>query len=125
MSRLTTVVLGLTSAAVTLTGGLVAAAPTSPSQTVQVAAADVSADPALTSAIDEILSDTRLNGAMVSLAVRDANTGEAIYERNVDQRLNPASNMKLFTSAAAMDVASSSTTPVRPSAMRTFTSTCG
>ena len=100
MSRLTTVVLGLTSAALTVTGGL--AATTTPGPTTQVAAAEAG-DPALTSAIDTILADPRFVGSMVSVAVRDATTGESLYERNVGQRLNPASNMKLFTSAAAMD----------------------
>lgn len=101
MSRLTTVVLGLTSAALTVTGGLAATTTTS-GPTTQVAAAEAG-DPALTSAIDTILADPRFDGSMVSVAVRDAATGESLYERNVAQRLNPASNMKLFTSAAAMD----------------------
>lgn len=100
MSRLSGVVLGLTTA-LTATSGLAVTTLTS-DQTVQVAQAQAG-DPALTSAIDTILADPRFTGSMVSVAVRDANTGEALYERNVGQRLNPASNMKLFTSAAAMD----------------------
>ncbi len=106
MSRLTTIALGLTTA-LTATSGL-AVATLADGQTArnvqssQVAAADAG-DPALTAAIDSLLADPRFTGSMVSVAVRDAETGEAIYERNVGQRLNPASNMKLFTSAAAMD----------------------
>ena len=72
MSRLTTVVLGLTSAALTVTGGLAAGTATSGVPTTQVAAA--AGDPALTSAIDTILADPRFNGSMVSVAVRDAAT---------------------------------------------------
>ena len=101
MSRLTTVVLGLTSAALTVTGGAAATGITP--QASKVASVEAQADPELTGAIDTILTDPRLQGAMVSVAVRDATTGETLYERNVDQRLNPASNMKLFSSAAAMD----------------------
>jgi len=36
--------------------------------------------------------------------VRDATTGETLYDRNGDQRMLPASNTKLFTSTAAMHV---------------------
>jgi serine-type D-Ala-D-Ala carboxypeptidase/endopeptidase (penicillin-binding protein 4) len=57
----------------------------------------------LSVAIDRLLDDPRLEGAMASVVVRDAATGDTLYERNPDQRLNPASNAKLFTSAAAME----------------------
>lgn len=53
-------------------------------------------------AIDALLDDPRLEGAMASVVIRDAATGDTLYERNPGQRLNPASNAKLFTSAAAM-----------------------
>ena len=56
----------------------------------------------LSVAIDALLDDPRLEDAMVSVVVRDANTGDSLYERNPGQRLNPASNAKLFTSTAAM-----------------------
>ncbi len=36
--------------------------------------------------------------------VRDATTGETLYDRNGAQRMLPASNTKLFTSTAAMHV---------------------
>ena len=32
----------------------------------------------------------------------DADSGQVLYERNADLSLNPASNMKLLTSAAAL-----------------------
>ncbi len=66
-------------------------------------AAAAETDPALTTAIDTLLEDPRFEGSMVSVVVRDANTGDTLYERDPAQRLNPASNAKLFTSAAAMD----------------------
>ncbi|MEV6493703.1 D-alanyl-D-alanine carboxypeptidase/D-alanyl-D-alanine-endopeptidase, partial [Actinoplanes sp. NPDC051633] len=61
-------------------------------------------DPALTAALDQILADSRLAGASAGLEVRDAVTGEALYERNVNQRLIPASNQKIRTSIAALEV---------------------
>jgi serine-type D-Ala-D-Ala carboxypeptidase/endopeptidase (penicillin-binding protein 4) len=103
LPRFTTLAVGLASAALTATGGLAATGIPSTGPASVVAAADVQGDPALTSSIDGILRDPRLDNAMVSLAVRDADTGERLYERNGTQRLNPASNMKLFTSAAALD----------------------
>jgi serine-type D-Ala-D-Ala carboxypeptidase/endopeptidase (penicillin-binding protein 4) len=104
LSRLTNVVLGLTTAALTATGGHLAATSTTvPAPASQTVAPAQQGDPELTSAIDTILADPRFRGSMVSVAVRDADSGEPLYERDVDRRLNPASNMKLFSSAAAMD----------------------
>ncbi|WP_152363260.1 D-alanyl-D-alanine carboxypeptidase/D-alanyl-D-alanine endopeptidase [Microlunatus speluncae] len=54
--------------------------------------------------LDTLLNDPRYDGSQVALVVRDAATGETLYERNGDQRMLPASNTKLFSSAAAMDV---------------------
>jgi D-alanyl-D-alanine carboxypeptidase/D-alanyl-D-alanine-endopeptidase (penicillin-binding protein 4) len=99
LSRISGLIVGVTTV-LTATSGLAATTLTTP--TTQVAQTQA-ADTALTSAIDTILAHPRFAGSMVSVAVRDANTGEALYERDTDQRLNPASNMKLFTSAAAMD----------------------
>ncbi len=61
------------------------------------------ADPELTAAIDAILADPRLTDSAASVVVRDAQTGEVLYERNPNLRLNPASNAKLFSSTAALD----------------------
>lgn len=58
----------------------------------------------LTTAIDPLLDDPRLEGASYEVVVRDADTGEVLYERDPDRRLLPASNAKLFTAAAALDV---------------------
>jgi D-alanyl-D-alanine carboxypeptidase/D-alanyl-D-alanine-endopeptidase (penicillin-binding protein 4) len=103
LPRFTTLAIGLASAALTATGGLAATGLQSTGHQSLVPAADTQGDPALTSSIDTILADPRLDNAMVSVAVRDADTGERLYERDGTQRLNPASNLKLFTSAAAMD----------------------
>jgi serine-type D-Ala-D-Ala carboxypeptidase/endopeptidase (penicillin-binding protein 4) len=61
-------------------------------------------DDALAQALDNVLADARLDGAMASVTVSDAATGEKLYEHAPDVRLMPASNTKLLTSTAAMDV---------------------
>lgn len=54
--------------------------------------------------LDQLLADPALQGASVSLMVRDANSGATLYQHNPRTRLVPASNLKLLTTAAAMDV---------------------
>ncbi|MGU3309476.1 D-alanyl-D-alanine carboxypeptidase/D-alanyl-D-alanine-endopeptidase [Pseudomonas sp. M5A4_2d] len=54
--------------------------------------------------LDQLLADPALHGATVSLMVRDARSGTTLYEHNPRTRLVPASNLKLLTTAAAMDV---------------------
>ncbi|WP_088316960.1 D-alanyl-D-alanine carboxypeptidase/D-alanyl-D-alanine-endopeptidase [Kineosporia sp. R_H_3] len=58
----------------------------------------------LATTIDGILADGRLAGSQKRVVVKDAVTGEVLYNRNGTLRGNPASNEKLFTSAAAMDL---------------------
>ncbi len=53
--------------------------------------------------LDTLLTDPRFQGSQVGLVVRDATTGETLYDRNGGTRLLPASNTKLFSSAAAME----------------------
>lgn len=62
------------------------------------------ADTGLDGAIDRILKDDRLNGAVASVVVRDADSGDVLYEHRPGTRLMPASNTKLATSLAAMEL---------------------
>lgn len=43
-------------------------------------------------------------GASSGVMVRDADNGKVLYQAHADQRLAPASNMKMFTSLAAFGV---------------------
>ncbi|MBO0827412.1 MAG: D-alanyl-D-alanine carboxypeptidase/D-alanyl-D-alanine-endopeptidase [Streptosporangiales bacterium] len=58
----------------------------------------------LGSRLDSILADPRLSGAQVGLEVRDAETGAVLYDHDASERLVPASNAKLATSTAAMQL---------------------
>lgn len=65
------------------------------------------ADPAeradeLRSDIDAILEDPALEGATSGVVVADADSGEELYSADADTSLLPASNMKSFTTAAAL-----------------------
>lgn len=55
-------------------------------------------------ALDRILSIPALKGGMVGAVVQRVGDGEVLYAREADTRLMPASNRKLFTSAAALEV---------------------
>lgn len=62
-------------------------------------------------AVVETLSDSitriveeKLAGADVSITVRDRISGEMVYDYNGQTTVKPASNMKLLTTAAALDV---------------------
>lgn len=65
---------------------------------------EVQTDSTLENKIDDILKDERLDGTVTGVSVRHADTGEMLYSHEGDKRLRPASNMKLLTSAAALDV---------------------
>jgi len=60
--------------------------------------------PSTPSTLDHLLADPALDGATVSVMVRDASSGSTLYQHNPRTRLIPASNLKLLTTAAAMDV---------------------
>ncbi len=53
--------------------------------------------------IDDILADPDLPSAIWGIEVRDARDGRVLLSRNADKNLLPASNLKLFTTAAALD----------------------
>ncbi len=55
------------------------------------------------SALQDILHDSRLQGATTAISVRNAVSGEIVYEQLGDTRVHPASVMKLLTGAAALE----------------------
>ncbi|WP_142826964.1 D-alanyl-D-alanine carboxypeptidase/D-alanyl-D-alanine endopeptidase [Planococcus soli] len=57
----------------------------------------------LVNEINQILQDERLDGALAGVSIREADSGEKIYDHIGATRLVPASNMKLFTAAAAFE----------------------
>lgn len=77
----------------------------------------------LQSRISDILRKTELAPAMVGIKVSSLDTGRVLFEENANKLLRPASNMKLYTVAAALDRLSpdyrfttSVYAPVRPDA---------
>ncbi|AZP18225.1 D-alanyl-D-alanine carboxypeptidase/D-alanyl-D-alanine-endopeptidase [Streptomyces aquilus] len=58
----------------------------------------------LSEAIDTVLGDPRMEGGVASVVVADADSGELLYQHLPSTRLMPASNTKLTTSAAAMEI---------------------
>ena len=95
-SALAVLVTGLTASGLGTVSGLTSAQPAQAPAAVQ--------QTPLTEQLDALLADPRFTGSQVGLVVRDASTGEELYDRNGGSRLLPASNIKLFTSAAAMDL---------------------
>ena len=77
----------------------------------KTAAADKKPDPKkdltkdLTREINAVLSQPPLNRAHWGVDVVDLDTGKALYSQNSDQLFLPASNAKLFTTAAALAIA--------------------
>ena len=69
-----------------------------PKPAAQVAAAG------LPEQLDALMADPRYAGGKAGLVVRNASTGAVVYSRNGNQRFTPASNEKLLTSAAAVEV---------------------
>jgi D-alanyl-D-alanine carboxypeptidase/D-alanyl-D-alanine-endopeptidase (penicillin-binding protein 4) len=59
--------------------------------------------PELRSKITEVLAKPELSSAMVGVKVVSLDTGRVIFEENAAKLLRPASNMKIYTVAAALD----------------------
>lgn len=52
--------------------------------------------------LDDYFNDPNFSSAIWGVMVKSLKTGEVIYKRNADKLFSPASNMKLFTGAAAL-----------------------
>ncbi len=65
-------------------------------------AGEPAGDPALSQALSQVVASTPLASSRIGILVTSLETGQVLFERNADELLNPASNVKLFTSAAAL-----------------------
>ncbi len=54
--------------------------------------------------VQRLVRNANLKGATVAVSIRDADGGAALVSINADQPMIPASNMKLFTTGAALHV---------------------
>jgi D-alanyl-D-alanine carboxypeptidase/D-alanyl-D-alanine-endopeptidase (penicillin-binding protein 4) len=54
--------------------------------------------------IKQLLNDSALSGSITGVMIVDTKDGSEIYEKNENTRLIPASNRKLFTSSAALEL---------------------
>ena len=52
--------------------------------------------------LDDYFNDPNFSNAIMGVLVKSVRTGEVLYRKNSDKLFIPASNMKLFTSAAAL-----------------------
>ncbi|MEW5842913.1 MAG: D-alanyl-D-alanine carboxypeptidase/D-alanyl-D-alanine-endopeptidase [Bacteroidota bacterium] len=52
--------------------------------------------------LDDYFNDPNFNDAFIGVVIKSQKTGEVLYKRNADKLFIPASNMKLFTSSAAL-----------------------
>lgn len=59
--------------------------------------------PELQTRISEILAKPELAPTMIGIKITSLDTGKVIFEENAGKLLRPASNMKLYTLAAALD----------------------
>jgi D-alanyl-D-alanine carboxypeptidase/D-alanyl-D-alanine-endopeptidase (penicillin-binding protein 4) len=75
----------------------------SPSPAPRVAITPARTLPELQARISEILAKPELASAMVGIKVVSLDTNRVLFEENAAKLLRPASNMKLYTVAAALD----------------------
>ncbi len=61
-------------------------------------------DPALASKVAGVLKDSRVTKATVGVVIADSVSGTELYGKAATTALKPASNMKLLTAAAALDL---------------------
>ncbi len=74
-----------------------------PSPSPRIAVTPAKTLPELQTKISEILARPELSSAMVGVKVVSLDTGRVLFEENAAKLLRPASNMKLYTVAAALD----------------------
>ena len=53
--------------------------------------------------INRVMADASMKSVVSSVTVRNASTGEVIYQANADRKVTPASTLKLLTAAAALE----------------------
>ncbi len=85
-----------------IVGGCSTTAPSRSERTTRPPARAVSPVEGLRNAIDAVLSDSLFTATNASIKVVSLNTGEVLYDRDSKLLMRPASNMKLFTTAAAL-----------------------
>ncbi len=66
-------------------------------------ASSAATDAAIRNAIDGVVADEKLPETFWGIYVQNLRTGEVTYSRNADMSLMPASNLKLVTTATALD----------------------
>ena len=68
------------------------------------ASVSVGGDQTLTERLDGLFAQPQFSGARWGMAVMRLKDGRVLYERNGDQLFTPASNMKVYTTAVALDL---------------------
>ena len=59
---------------------------------------------AITNAMEKLFRDEQFTNATISLYVQESGTGKLIYQHNGDLGINPASSLKVVTSAASFEL---------------------
>src|SRR6185436_15160899 len=80
------------------------AAKAAPANSNQNAPAATSNDIGLAREIDRILNETESRQGRFGVFVMSEKNGRVLYARNSDQLFTPASNMKVYTTAVALDL---------------------